>query len=428
MNTSPSSRWIIAAMGTVLMMCLGTVYAWSYFQDLLVRAYAGVYGWTNSEAAWVFSFAIFFLGLSAAAGGVYLKRTGPRKMALAGGVLFSLGHAIAALALRRGSLLLLILGYGVVGGTGLGLCYVTPVATVSSWFPDRKGLATGMVVMGFGLGALLMSKVLAPLSLSLASRDISLAFLLLGGIFLVLTLCSAAFLRNPPADAAGRTAGARPGSDGAASPYPATTRKAVFSRAFLVIWLVFFCNISAGIAVICFQSPLLQDLLNRSGWSLPAGAAAAYGATLIAASSLMNGAGRFFWGAVSDRLGRAATFRLMLATEIAACALMILISNPWVFAATACWMLFCYGGGFGTMPSLISETAGPRLMASVYGAVLTAWSAAGVAGPQLFALIKDAAPGAAAFYSFLIAGGFLIAGFLLTFAMAGGKRARTAKA
>jgi OFA family oxalate/formate antiporter-like MFS transporter len=407
-----TGRWSIAVTGTILMMCLGTVYAWSFFQDLLVRQYAGVYGWTNSQAAWVFSFAIFFLGLSAAGGGVFLKRTGPGKMALAGGILFALGHAIAALALRRGSLMLLILGYGVVGGTGLGLGYVTPVATVSAWFPDKKGLATGMVVMGFGFGALLMSKVFAPLFLSAASGDLSSAFLLMGGAFLILTVGSAAFLRMP-ADGSGQG----PARKNAGPGFPSSTRAAVFSGRFLAVWLVFFCNIAAGIAVICFQSPLLQELLPRG---LTADAAAAYGATLIAASSLMNGVGRFFWGAVSDRLGRTATFRVMLATEIAACALLIVASNPWVFAVLVCWVLFCYGGGFGAMPSLISEMAGPRLMASVYGAVLTAWSAAGMAGPQIFALIKDAAPGNAAFPSFLAAGGFLIAGFILTFAMRSG--------
>ncbi len=425
MKQSSAERWLVAAMGTVLMMCLGTVYAWSFFQDLLVRRYAEVYGWTNSEIAWVFCFAIFFLGLSAAAGGVYLKRTGPRKMALAGGALFSLGHVLAALALRRGSLLLLILGYGMVGGTGLGLGYVTPVATVSAWFPDKKGLATGMVVMGFGLGALLMSKVLAPLLLSLASQDLPNAFLLMAGAFLILTLGSASFLRRPaPPDGPKQD----PAGEGPQSGYPSSTRAAVFSMRFLAVWLVFFCNIAAGIGVIAFQSPLLQELLNRGGMGLSAGASAAHGATLIAASSLMNGAGRFFWGAVSDRLGRAATFRLLMGTEIAACAVLLLASNPWVFAGMVCWMLFCYGGGFGAMPSLISEMAGPRLMASTYGAVLTAWSAAGIAGPQIFALIKDAAPGAAGFYSFLAAGGFLVMGFLLTFAMKGGGTRRPAGA
>jgi len=426
MKSSSAERWSIAAMGTVLMMCLGTVYAWSFFQDLLVRGYAQDYRWTNSEIAWVFSFAIFFLGLSAAAGGVYLKKTGPRKMALTGGALFSLGHVIAALALRRGSLLLLILGYGVVGGTGLGLGYVTPVATVSAWFPDRKGLATGMVVMGFGLGALLMCKVLAPLFLSAASQDLSSAFLLMGGAFLVLTVGAAMFLRYPPA--APEASRPQQAHEDAGIVHPASTRAAVFSLGFLAVWLVFFCNIAAGIAVIAFQSPLLQELLSRGGTGLPAGASAAYGATLIAASSFMNGAGRFFWGAVSDRLGRAATFRLMMATEIAACAVILMVSNPWVFAGMVCWVLFCYGGGFGAMPSLISEMAGPRLMASTYGAVLTAWSAAGIAGPQIFALIKDAAPASAALSSFLAAGAFLVAGFLLTFAMKSGGTGRPAGA
>jgi len=152
------NRWFMVAMATILMVCLGTVYAWSYFQTPIMESY----GWNNSQVSLTFSLAIFFLGLSAAVGGVFLPKLGPRTLALSGSILFSVGYAISGIALSIPSLPLLYLGYGVIGGTGLGLGYVTPVATIVKWFPDKKGLATGIVVMGFGFGALMMSKILAP--------------------------------------------------------------------------------------------------------------------------------------------------------------------------------------------------------------------------------------------------------------------------
>ena len=212
------NRWLIAAMGTLLQLCLGTVYAWSYFQALLVAKDSG-FGWTNSQAAWIFALAIFFLGVSAAVAGPKLQKVGPRRMATLGAVAFSLGYAIAGLALGLRSLALLYLGYGLLGGIGLGLGYVTPVATVAKWFPDRKGLATGMVIMGFGLGALFMSKILAPFLLGLFAGNLSPVFYSLAGIFIVLTLVPARFMVNPPA--AAETNAVKPAAAAGGVPAPA---------------------------------------------------------------------------------------------------------------------------------------------------------------------------------------------------------------
>ena len=180
------------------------------------------------------------------------------------------------------------------------------------------------------------------------------------------------------------------------------------------MWLVFFCNITAGIAIISFQSPLLQDLWRKVDGSLAPATLAAWGATLIAVSSLFNGAGRFLWGAVSDRIGRSWTFRVMLATEIAVFVGLMLTQSPWVFGVLVCWVLLCYGGGFGTMPAFIGDVFGPKLMAAVYGAVLTAWGVAGVAGPQIVAVLKDRVPDRASMLSFAIGAGLLGLGFLLS--------------
>jgi len=190
-----AKRWFIAAMGTCLQICLGTVYAWSYFQ----KPFSAAFGWSQSLTAWTFCLTICSIGIFAAVGGVLLPKVGPQKLAVTGGILFALGYLTGALALKYNSAPLLFLTYGVIGGSGLGLGYVTPVATVAKWFPDKKGLATGMVVMGFGLGALFMSKIFAPMLFNyfgweaaadkLAQQSILVnVFLALGVIFLVLTI------------------------------------------------------------------------------------------------------------------------------------------------------------------------------------------------------------------------------------------------
>ncbi|MFA6564459.1 MAG: MFS transporter [Verrucomicrobiia bacterium] len=389
------NRWLIAGLGTLLQLCLGSVYAWSYFQKPLVEGY----GWLNTQVAWTFSLAIGFLGLAAAVGGVLLPKLGPRKLAVTGALLYGAGYLLAALALHLKMLALLWIGYGVIGGIGLGLGYVTPVATVAKWFPDKKGLVTGMVVMGFGFGALLMSKVIAPALDALFQNQLPLTFAGAGLIVGVIGLAAAAGLRNPP--------DTPPGSvtlDGLAE---------IRSRQFGLMWLVFFCNIAAGIAIISFQSPLLQDLWKKVNPAMSPTALAASGATLIAVSSVFNGLGRIFWGGLSDRLGQLTTFRVMLATQVVAFVALMMVGNPWLFGALICYVLLCYGGGFGVMPSFVLNTFGPRLMPVLYGCILTAWSAAGVVGPQVIAWLKDSHAAQASTYAFASGAGLLAVGFLL---------------
>jgi len=416
-SAAVTNRWGIAAVSTLLMACLGTVYAWSYFQKPLCDSY----GWTNSQVAWTFSLAICFLGLSAAAGGMLLPRIGPAPLALLGGTLFGSGFLLAALALKLHSLLFLYIGYGVIGGTGLGLGYVTPVATVAKWFPDRKGFATGMVVMGFGFGALLMSKALAPALLVLMDGSLAKAFAIMGVLFLLVTIPAAGMLRNPPPG--WMPPGSIPQAEHEANP-PAIEkrgeRSSILSKNFVLLWLIFFCNITAGIAIIGFQSPLFQEFCSKADPRLGSAELAGYGATLIAVSSLFNGVGRFLWGWISDRIGRRTAFSLILGTQLLAFALLMQSGNVWLFALLVCYILLCYGGGFGIMPSFVLDLFGIGNMPAVYGMILTAWSAAGIAGPQMVAIFKDRFPaaefpGTASSYSFVMASGFLAAGFLLSF-------------
>ncbi len=313
-------RSVIALFCTILQICFGTVYAWSFFQTMLVRQG----GWTHTETAWAFSIAIFSLGVSAAWAGNALPKKGPKRLAVTGSVMFSSGYIIAGLALHLDSIPLFYLGYGVIGGAGIGLGYVTPVATVAKWFPDRKGLATGIVVIGFGVGAFLLSKGLAPFLIVQVGGQLPLVFVWLGVIFACILIPCSLALSNPPESRslAGAGAGrAELNEAESAATYLRTPQ-------FLIMWLVFFFNIAAGISVISFQSEILQEVWGFSDPSVEPATLAAYGATLIAVSSICNGLGRLFWGLLSDRVGRVRVFRILLARQMVVFGVLMTETNP----------------------------------------------------------------------------------------------------
>ena len=400
-------RAITLLLCTVLQVCFGTVYAWSFFQTLLVRQL----GWTFTETAIAFSLTIFSLGCSAAWAGAMLPKLGPRKLAIIGSVMFAGGYLLAGLALHIDFLPLVYLGYGVIGGAGIGLGYVTPVATAAKWYPDRKGLATGIVVMGFGVGAFLLSIVLAPILIVHTEGDLPLVFAGLGILFAAILLPSSYFLRDPPPGyritAAGAATVLQEDEDSG------TVKECLQSREFAIMWLVFFFNIAAGISVISFQSSLLQDVWGLADPAIEPEVLAQYGATLIAVSSLCNGAGRLFWGLLSDRIGRVRVFRILLASQMVVFGILMTESNPWVFSALICYVLLCFGGGFATMPSFVLDVFGAKKMSVIYGSILTAWAAAGIFGPVYVGYIKDQYPDRAVIYCFLI--GVLILGLGFTF-------------
>ena len=400
-------RAITLLLCTVLQVCFGTVYAWSFFQTLLVRQL----GWTFTETAIAFSLTIFSLGCSAAWAGAMLPKLGPRKLAIIGSVMFAGGYLLAGLALHIDFLPLFYLGYGVIGGAGIGLGYVTPVATAAKWYPDRKGLATGIVVMGFGVGAFLLSIVLAPILIVHTEGDLPLVFAGLGILFAAILLPSSYFLRDPPPGyritAAGAATVLQEDEDSG------TVKECLQSREFAIMWLVFFFNIAAGISVISFQSSLLQDVWGLADPAIEPEVLAQYGATLIAVSSLCNGAGRLFWGLLSDRIGRVRVFRILLGSQMVVFGILMTESNPWVFSALICYVLLCFGGGFATMPSFVLDVFGAKKMSALYGAILTAWAAAGIFGPVYVGYIKDQYPDRAVIYCFLI--GVLILGLGFTF-------------
>jgi OFA family oxalate/formate antiporter-like MFS transporter len=286
-----------------------------------------------------------------------------------------------------------------------------------------------MVVMGFGLGALLMSKLLgewllgAFMPAEIAEADVASAyraalprvFLAAGLVLGVVGACAAAFLRNPPAGYVPSGHVPSPAAHGAAAAQPRSGGACLRSGAFALMWIVLFCNVAAGIMLIAFQAPLLEELLAAARPGTSVAALAAAGALLIGASAVCNGLGRLVWGGLSDRIGRANVFCLILATQILAFGLLLHVRDPWLFAALVCYVLACYGGGFGTAPSLVADAFGSARMPVVYGALLTAWSAAGLVGPQLVAYFKDHHAHAAAGYAFECGISILGVGLLAAF-------------
>lgn len=414
MKTANSSRWFIASMGTLLQVVLGTVYAWSFFQNPIIAEY----GWSNVETMWIFSSAILFLGLSAAIGGLMLPKFGPRRLATTGALLYGLGYLVSAYAMHRHSLPLFYLGFGMIGGIGLGLGYVTPVATVSKWFPDKKGFITGMVVMGFGLGALVMSKFIAPLLMHFTDGNMVEVFFYIAVVFMAIGVPAGLSMKNPPKGFVPE--GYTPLEKNPVtknSENKLTVKESLLSTKFLGMWFIFFLNISAGIMFIGLQSPMIQDLFRIQDATISTESLAVVGATLIAVSSLFNGVGRFFWGGISDKIGRIQVFRLILGSQIVVFILMMFTNNPWVFGVLVCYVLFCYGGGFGAMPSYVLDVFHVRLMPVVYGVILTAWSIGGIVGPQVAAFIRDYyadTPEMIGFKTYLVGAIILGVGFLIS--------------
>lgn len=390
-GTAPAkvaNRWFILAMGALLHACLGTVYAWSFFQKPLM-AYAG---WSNQQAAWVFSFAILFLGIFGSVGGNLLAKYGPLKLSVLGAVCYAIGWIIGGVALSMKSLPLMYLGMGLVGGCGLGMGYVCPVATAAKWFPDRKGLSTAIVLTGFGMGALLSSKLVAPAAVKAFTVDgvttWPSVFFMIAACLGVPALFAALWMKNPPAGycPAGYVP---PAAEAASATSTITVKECVFSKPFAMIWFAFFINCTAGLLIIAFQSPLLQDLLKAEGSTLDAAGLAAAGATLIGFSSLCNGGGRPFWGWLSDKIGRVQTWRIFQSTQILVFIALIFVKSPIVFGVLVCYILLCTGAGFAICPSTVATKFGAKVMGPVYGTALTAWSLSGIVGPQLLAYIKD---------------------------------------
>ena len=364
------NRWTIAIAGVVMQIALGAVYAWSVFRTPL----ATQFNWTIPEVTLTFTISIFVLGFAAFPGGLWLNRKGPRVVAVTGGILYGLGVFLAGFT---NSLSWLYLTYGLIGGVGLGFGYIVPVAVLVKWFPDRRGLITGIAVGGFGAGAL----VTAPIATSLiASVGVLKTFSYLGLAYLVVTPAAGLFMRNPPEG--WRPAGWTPAPAQAAerATRDFALNEAVRTRQWWTLWLILFLNVSAGISLISQQAPLFQEL---------AGVSAAVAAGMVGIVSIGNAVGRIFWAWLSDAITRRATFATMFVLQVVLFWVLPDLSSSAALTVVAFAILMCYGGGFGTMPATAADLFGARNVGPIYGLMLTAWGLASVFGPLMMAEIRQ---------------------------------------
>jgi OFA family oxalate/formate antiporter-like MFS transporter len=371
MAQQESNRWLIALAGVMMQIALGAVYAWSVFRIPLTKTY----GWTISEVTLVFELAILTLGVAAFVGGLWMRKQGPRPVAVTAGICYSLGMVLAGQA--HGNINLVYLCYGVLSGAGLGLGYIVPIATLIKWFPDKRGMITGIAVAGFGSGALITAPVAQQL---IASVGVSETFTILGGIYFVIVTVSGLFMKNPPKDF--RPSNWQPQASlqrqGSSRDY--TLYEALHSWQWYALWLILFLNTSAGISIISQASPMAQEMT---------GVNAATSAGLVGLISIANGAGRFLWAWSSDFLGRRRVFLTMFLVQAAVFILLSRVQSFGVLATLAFAVLLCYGGGFGTMPAFAADYFGSANVGSIYGLILTAWGLAGVVGPMLIASIRE---------------------------------------
>lgn len=383
------NRWWIPPAALAIHLSIGQAYAFSVFKLPLTRTLGVTHSapgdWTQTQIAWVFTLAIACLGLSAALFGRWLEEAGPRKSAVVAACCWGAGFFLSALAVRLHQLWLLYLGYGVVGGCGLGLGYITPVSTLIRWFPDRRGMATGMAIMGFGGGAMIAS----PLSQQLLDRFASpestgvwQTMLVLGTVYLAAMLLGAAGFRLPPPG--WQPAGWTP-APGSVVPFmPVET--AVRTRAFWLLWAVLLLNVTAGIGILEQASPMIQELF-------PGKVDAVAASGFVGLLSLFNMGGRFFWSSVSDRIGRKVTYAVFFVLGTAlylSLPLTARLGSPPLFVAACAVILTLYGGGFATIPAYLSDLFGTQYVGAIHGRLLTAWSLAGFAGPLLVNGIREA--------------------------------------
>ncbi|MGC4889820.1 OFA family MFS transporter [Micromonospora sp. DT227] len=393
------SRWLIPPAALAIHLCIGQVYATSVYKNSLIAHFDS----GQTAIGVIFSIAIVMLGLSAAVAGTWVEANGPRKAMFVSACFWAAGFLVGALGIASSQLWLLYLGYGVLGGIGLGIGYISPVSTLIKWFPDRPGLATGLAIMGFGGGAMVAS----PLSRQLLSlfdpgydpsnsgstasgSALVWLFVTLGVGYFVVMMFGVFNVRVPAAD--WRPAGFDPAKV-AAKPMVTTANvsaaNAVRTRSFWLLWVVLFCNVTAGIGILEQASPMIQDFFRDNGTSAVSVAAAGGFVGLL---SLFNMAGRFVWSSTSDVIGRKPIYVVYLGVGLVLYLVLALVgqSATALFVLLACVILSFYGGGFATAPAYLRDLFGTFEVGAIHGRLLTAWSAAGVAGPLIVNAFLDA--------------------------------------
>lgn len=365
------NRWLIALAAVGIHISIGSVYAWSVFTNPIQEQF----GWDLSAVQLTFSIAIVFLGLSAAFMGHFVEKYGPRKSGLVAATFFGAGLIGAGFAINMESIGLLYFTYGALGGIGLGVGYITPVSTLIKWFPDRRGLATGLAIMGFGFSAMIASPIMANL---IGSVGLANTFFTLGIVYFIVMICSALYLERPPAGYMEdfKTDGKKVSADLS----QLTANEAVKTRRFWYLWVMLFINITCGIAILSVASPMAQEI---------AGLSAAAAATMVGLMGVFNGLGRIGWASISDYLGRPNVYTAFFIIQIASFFVLPSITHAILFQAVLFLILTCYGGGFASVPAYIGDLFGTKQLGAIHGYILTAWAAAGVAGPIIAAWVRE---------------------------------------
>jgi MFS family permease len=385
------SRWLVPPAALAIHLCIGQVYALSVFKIPLSQLIGGnpnaPGNWSQETISHLFQIAIVLLGVSAAAFGAWLERVGPRRAMFTAAACFGGGFLVGSLGIYLHQFWLLELGYGVLGGIGLGIGYISPVSTLIKWFPDRPGMATGMAIMGFGGGAMIAS----PLSVSLMkfyhagqSQGVSKTFATMGILYFLFMMFGVFTVRLP-----------RPGWRPAGYTEPTTSRmitraqvsvnEAMRTPQFYLLWIMLCVNVTAGIGVIEQASPMIQEMF-------PGIITAAAAAGFVGLLSLANMSGRFLWSSFSDVIGRRMTYTTFFA--LGAILYWLIPSTghsgkPWLFVLACVVVLTMYGGGFATIPAYLRDLFGTMHVGAIHGRILTAWSLAGVLGPGIVNIMRE---------------------------------------
>lgn len=367
------NRWLIALCGVGIHISIGSVYAYS----VITQPGMAVFGVEEGTLKWAFKLAIFMLGVSAALFGKWVEKVGPRKSGTASGLFYGLGMLGSGLAFQIQSLPLFIISYGVIAGFGLGLGYITPVSTLIKWFPDRRGMATGMAIMGFGFASLIFGPVMQAL---FDKVGVAYALYILGAVYLVLILGLASYMEKPVEGYLPQ--GFVPGESKLVKADIADldAREAIKTHRFYYIWTMMFINITCGIGIIAAASPMVQQQIGYSPMQA---------ATIVGLIGIFNGAGRFLWSSLSDYLGRANTYIVFFTFQIVAYYFLPEIKEAFLFIAVLLMVMTMYGGGFSMLPAFLGDIFGTKQVGAIHGRVLTAWSMAGVAGPSLYDYVKE---------------------------------------
>lgn len=408
------NRWLIALSAIAIHLSIGGAYAYSVYKNPIVNEM----GWNATEVTVAFTIMMGLAGFSAAMFGSFVEKQGPRKSALLAALLFGLGQAGAGVAIMMDSVMLYWATYGLLSGLGMGIGYIAPVSTLVKWFPNRRGLATGMAVLGFGAGSLITAPVAASLMESVGIQN---TYFILGASYFVLMICGALYIAPPkPGEVEGADSVSKYGPAKADIPQM-SAREAVRTKRFWMLWSMHLINVTAGIMMISVASPMAQEVVGLS---------VAAAATMVGLMGLFNGGGRLIWAAASDYIGRQNVFVIFFTIQLIAFITLPFTSSILLFQILIFLVVSCYGGGFSNLPAFASDMFGTKQLGVIHGYLLTTWSLGGIFGPIIVTSIHESAGSyIPVFYVFtaLIAIAFVIA-VLLRRDIEKAKKVRSAEA